>query len=232
MKEKLSILDQRLLAVVARHRGLRAKTARRFSSLEEIPSDEAATKKMERLTYKGFLAQSALPAGPKLFRLSEKGVRFANAPKCWAKQPTAGMAAEMLSSGAVGWRLDEQVFMMNDELQDLSLELTTEPLPAQFPGRFIMRTKRSDGSDQNEEAEIHVHFWFCELRTSDQILARVRTIFDRLSKTKLFAELIELRLFGFSIAVPSNAAKAALNPTEFPAPTEILVIEELKDVLK
>lgn len=222
--EHISKSDLTILMVIARVRGLRARDARHYPSLQFIPTEEAVEKRFQRLTERGYLASSQLPSGPRIYRLSEKGARLCNAPRCFSGKPTKAIIAEMISTSSLGHVPGQQAILTSDDSQALWKALGTEVGPARIPGRYLIYTE-----DNAERARLEL--WFCELRTPDEIAKRVQTIFEKLSQIKGFAELIELGLFGFCIVVATESAKTAVETKNFPVPVRVVVVEALRDVI-
>jgi len=223
-------IDEILIDLTARTRGIRAETASRYPQLKKAGNPAAIGKRMDRQCEKGVLASSPLPKGPKIYRLSNKGVRLTGSPSCWASAPTTSIAAEMLSVGCLGLMSAEYVFPTHSELRSLLANLTNEPLPARLPGRFVLRSGPISSSDI-QKSEMHVHALLSELRPADHLKKRVEIIVENLGHTKVFAELIELHLFGVTVAVPNAVVKNTLGTQTFPVPTNVVVIEELQDLI-
>jgi hypothetical protein len=148
---------------------------------------------MDRLCEKGYVAKSALPSGPQIFRESHKGVEQTGAPKCWANAPTKYIAADMISISSLGWKLNEYIIPTQREWTDYLKRLSSDAALPKTAGRFVLRIKPAEtGSSLPPEA--HVHYWLAELRPADQLVKRVETVVAHLKESKFFSELIELGL--------------------------------------
>jgi hypothetical protein len=231
MPKQLSRTDQVLLYWLARTGGLRAEDARKYPGLEHIRTTEAMTKRLDRLCAAGYVAASPLLRGPRLYRLSQKGARLTSAPNSYTAKPTAGKLVQLVSISAVGARVKEVVFVSPQQLASLAQDLSVDPIPANFPGRFALRTFPASDAANGHDGETHVFYWLAENRSPENLVKRVETIIAKLRTYALFASLIELDLFGVAVAVPSMAAKAALEQKPFPTKTEFWVLEQLHDVI-
>lgn len=228
MKTGLTAVEQHVLAVLARTRGILPETARKYKRLAKVPSDDAMRKCMERLRDAGILAASALPSRKHMFRLSAKGATLKGVPKAWADSPSPGIAAEALSVSGAAWR-PEFAFLTKAELEGFLVGdgRKAPAVPTRvMSSRFVIRTSRlSDGQGRGES---RIHYWLSEMRPADELVKRVQVVTENLGAIPAFAELMLEGLFGMSIAVPNENVRASLETKSFATPTEIVVVDELK----
>jgi|ERR1041385_1484752 hypothetical protein len=229
MSESLSSRDKTTLATFARVRGARAETLLKYPCLKPARSADAARKQLERLCDQGSLAASALPRGSRLFRLSSKGVALTGAPAAYATSPSAGIAAEMIAVSTLAWR-DEFLFPTKAELDDLLAELARGSEWPKHNGRFVLRPVTTAGPN-GPVTEFRLNAFLAELRPADELVKRAGVIVQNLSRSILFAELIQARLLGLTIAVPSHGVKTSLAGKLPEAEASIVVVEELQDII-
>jgi hypothetical protein len=230
MSESWSSRDKKTLATLERLRGARAETLLNYPCLKPLPSGEAARKQLERLRDQGLLASSPLPRGSALFRLSRKGVALTGAPPAYASSPSTGIAAEMLAVSALAWRTDEFLFLTKSEMEALLAGLTSDPEPPKVSGRFVLRPVKTAG-DNPPVSELRLHAFLAEMRPAEELVKRASVIVQNLKRGHIFAELIQARLLGLTIAVPSRGVKTSLTGKPFEIETSIVIVEELQDLM-
>jgi hypothetical protein len=172
------------------------------------------------------LIASKLPRGSQLYRLSRKGAAHVGAPPAWTSF-SESIAAEGLATSALGCQPDT-IVLTRSESTELFRTLSNGTEEPKIIGRVILRQIQSTGETR---FETHIHTLLAELRTPEQLAARIAIIVRNLARSQLLAELIEAKLFGVTVAVASNGAKKALETKTFPVETLIEVIEDLQDVI-
>jgi len=93
----------------------------------------------------------------------------------------------------------------------------------------MLRSMQNQGNPA--QPETHIHFLFAEPRTADSVRKRIEIIVQNLCRNKVFAELMELALFGVTIAVSSEGIKSAIETGSFSVPIKVEVVEELQDLI-
>ena len=231
MSESFSSRDKITLHTIARVRGVRAETLLHYLQLKAGRSAEATRKQLERLCASGFAAASALPRGSRLFRLSRKGVALTGAPAAYAGSPSTGIAADMIAVSSLAWRTDEFLFPTKTELEELLAGLAPDSEKPKPAVRFVLRPVKADGDNGRSSAVLHLHAFMAELRPADDLARRAGVVLDGLRRSAVFRDLIQARLLGFTIAVPSRGVKASLEGKPFEIETSIVVVEELQDLI-
>lgn len=227
MNETLTPIDRKLLELCARTRCLWPEILVAYSWLKLSGSVDAIRKRLERLCDKGFLAQSKLPNGLRVFRLSLKGVSVVGAPQSFATSPTLGIAVEMLSVATFAAKPEEFLFPTNEEMDSVLSELTGGKTALRVPGRFMLRLSKSSAGSTKTEARLH--YWLAEPpKPADKVAKRVQVVFDKLTQNNVIGELVTLGLFGFTIVVPSEGFRATLNTYRFPTEIEVVVLPALQ----
>lgn len=230
MSETPSHRDRSVLALIARLRGIRAETLIRYAPFMGLSVD-AARKLLERLCDQGFLAASPLPRGSRIFRLSSKGVASTGAPPAYASSPSAGIAAEMLAVSALAWRTEEYLFPTKAELEELLVRLVPSPEKPKLTGRFVLKLAVANTEDGGSASELHLHAFIAELRPADDLARRAGVVLDNLQRHEAFQDLIQARLLGVTIVVPSRGVRASFIAKPFKCETSLVVVEDLQDLL-
>jgi hypothetical protein len=227
MKEKIHIVQKVLLEFLPRVRGVTIDLLATHPKVKNVVTRDAVRKHAERTCEKGILACSPLPGGGSILRLSHHGVRLTGAPKAWAASPTAGIASEMIAASTLALKADFE-FPTCAEVHSLLDELSKNCDQPRLQGRLLFRTFAANSDSSDKEPETRLHYLLAELRTPENLQKRVEVVVENLKRTKLIAELIELGLFGITVAVPSAGAKTALETKSFPVETSVVIVEELK----
>jgi hypothetical protein len=231
MSESLSHRDKTTIATVGRVRGTRAETLLQYAQLKTARSADAARKQLERLCAQSYLAASPLPRGSRLFRLSNKGVVITGAPPAYANSPSTGIAAEMLAVSALAWQTEEFLFLTKSEVEDLLGNSGPDSAMPRLTSRFVLRPVKADGDEAGAVSELHLHAFLAELRPADELARRVEVIFQQATRNPLLAVLIQVGLFGVTVAVPSPGVKASLKARIFPFETSVVVVEDIQDLV-
>jgi hypothetical protein len=230
MKDSVNILDQGILEILARVRGARVQTLLKYPKTNGAGNEEAMRKRLERLCDKGYLASSSLPIGPKIFRLSHKGVKITGAPTSFAASPSASIAAEILAGSSFGYRHEDFVLLTRIECNKLLDEFTRDANQPKIMGRFVLRRIKCRNESGQIVSEIHVHMLLAELRPASELAHRIEIIVQNLLRTAIFHDLIAAALFGFTVVVPSVGVKKSLEEQSLPVETAIEVLEELQNI--
>jgi hypothetical protein len=231
MSESLSHRDKITLATIARVRGIRAETLLNYPQLKSERSPDAVRKQLERLCDHGFLAASPLPRGPRLFRLSSKGVALTGAPPAYANSPSVGIGAEMLAVSALAWRTDEFLFPTKGELEGLLSSSESDSVKPRLTSRFVLRPVTAGGIKAGSTSELHLHAFMAELRPAEELAKRIEIIVQQSGRSTVLAGLIQSGLFGVTAALPSRGVKASLETKSFAVETALVVVEELQDLI-
>jgi hypothetical protein len=232
VKELLSTLDSLILAILAVVRGVCAETLSRYRDLRDAGGAEAIRKRLERLAQRGYVANSSLPSGRRIYRLSHRGVRVTGAPSAFATNPSANILAEMVSVSACAWKSEEFDFLTLERRDSLLRQITGKSDHGNVSGRLLLRKIKLEATSDHQASEWHLHYWLAELRTADELTKRINVILQNLSRTPIFEELIAAGIFGVTIACPSPGAKASLEAKSFGVETTVVVIEELQHLVR
>lgn len=128
----------------------------------------------------------------------------------------------MIAASALAWKTDEFVFLTKSQIEQLiqtlsAIESGTEPggsvleaEPLKLFGRFCLRRVKCNDDSGPPVFETRLHFILAELRSGEQLVKRTETILQNLARWEIFRGLIATGVFGFTIVVPSNSAKASL----------------------
>jgi hypothetical protein len=232
MQRSAKNLEIEILKVLTRTRGVRLDLLMKFNRVVAGRSQEALRKHLERMCVKGLLAKSAMPSGSQLFRFSKKGSQTVGAPASWAQSPSSGVVSEIVSVCAVAGDTDKYLFLTREESQKTLSALGHVGEIPKLPGRLVFRSVELRDETGRINCETHLKLWISELRPPEHLAKRVHIIAENLQRHAVFARLIEARVFGLTLAVPSLGVKASLEILPFPVPTEICVVEELQSLLR
>jgi hypothetical protein len=222
MKASLN-LSQITLRIIARTRGVRADDLLNHPLLHGKATSEGLRKKLDRMVGEGLLQCVSLPHGSKIYFLSRRSADQLDAPPAFAKTPTQSVMGIMLATSSLIFEQTYQ-FLSQNELSSVIFALGGEPAPTP-PGQFLLRTFRV-----GQELETHLHFFLGEIRTVEALAKRVVVTVEKLSELKFFRKLMELSLFGITIAVPSQGVKESLSAIQFSIPVDIAVVNAMQDL--